>query len=54
METDECDASDRRSLAALITTLALVFGTYAGLRIAMPELPVQVYQALASLPNQAH
>jgi hypothetical protein len=54
METDECDATECRSIAGLIVTLALIFGAYTGLRVAMPELPVQVYQALVSLPNPAH
>ena len=41
-----------KSSLALIAVMAIVFATYFTLRFAMPDMPLQVYQALASLPSQ--
>lgn len=39
------------SAAALIAVMALLFTAYFALRVAMPDLPLYVYQALATLPS---
>ena len=52
MDAYENDEAKDRSVAALIATLAMAVGIYVGLRVAMPELPVQVYQALMLLPHE--
>jgi hypothetical protein len=36
--------------AALLAVMALVFAAYFGLRVAVPELPLHVHQALILLP----
>lgn len=50
MDTYENYESEGRSVAALIVIMALVFVAYFGLRVAMPELPLHVHQALVLLP----
>lgn len=40
---------ESRSVAALIVVMTLVFTGYFALRVALPDLPLHVYQALASL-----
>ncbi len=45
---DESDPS--LSVTALIVVLALVFSLYFALRIALPDLPLHVHDALADLP----
>ena len=44
-------AREGPSVAALIVVMALVFTAYFAMRVAMPELPLHVYQALAVLPS---
>ena len=41
-----------KSSLALTAVMAIVFATYFAVRFAMPDMPLQVYQALASLPSQ--
>jgi hypothetical protein len=50
MDTHEKYESEGRSVAALVVVMVLVFSAYFGLRVAMPELPLHVHQALAWLP----
>jgi hypothetical protein len=51
MDTHEKYELEGRSVAALVIVMALVFSAYFGLRVAMPELPLHVHQALAWLPS---
>ena len=45
------DENDRcRSVTALIVVLAVVFTLYFALRVALPDLPLQMHHALAHLP----
>jgi hypothetical protein len=51
MDAYENCESEGRSVAALIVIMALVFAAYFVMRVAVPELPLHVHQALVSLPS---
>lgn len=55
MNSYEEHATERSSedggAAALLIVMALVFAGYFALRVVMPDLPLQIHQAIASLPG---